>query len=330
MIVPVTSAYAELYHYTTGIGLEAIVRTQQLRATHIRYLNDADEFIGFFSRRLPRLLRKPVSDAVEELLKSASSAKIIQDSGGAAKAIEDMTNDMGRSLLNATIAFHEPFVTAFCSPPDNQPPNDGLLSQWRGYGVDGGYAIVFDTRGLEALLNQEVKNFHYQFGNWSDVDYDDQGSNLIPPHPERVEWESRLQEAILNFVATQKPDALENVYDLMAYLACRHKHQGFREEMEVRIVAIPTNDEVYKAAFAGGARQPRKPIYFAATRGMLVPHIFLFGAEVDGKMQKLPIIKVIVGPHPDWERRKKTVELLLKQHQIDAAVVASTIPYLGR
>ncbi len=33
--------------------------------------------------------------------------------------------------------------------------NDGLLSQWRGYGKDGGYALVFDSQKLEEALKDE-------------------------------------------------------------------------------------------------------------------------------------------------------------------------------
>jgi len=44
----------------------------------------------------------------------------------------------------------------------------GFSAQWRGYGSDGGYAIVFETDGLQQLLDEEFKSFHYQVMVWGE------------------------------------------------------------------------------------------------------------------------------------------------------------------
>src|SRR2546430_13852662 len=111
MSVSILDAYAELYHYTTGVGLEAIVRTQQLRATHIAYLNDTEEFVGFFSRRLPRLLDTPLREALAEVAKSPLGKKAVQEAGGFEKAVEELKRGMQTAMMNAALQFHEPFVT---------------------------------------------------------------------------------------------------------------------------------------------------------------------------------------------------------------------------
>ncbi|MFO1205708.1 MAG: hypothetical protein U1E63_08295 [Burkholderiales bacterium] len=59
-------AHPYLYHYTTAEGLKGIVESQQLWATNIAYLNDAEEHIGFFDRRLTHLLDQPIRDAATE------------------------------------------------------------------------------------------------------------------------------------------------------------------------------------------------------------------------------------------------------------------------
>ena len=56
-------------------------------------------------------------------------------------------------------------------PREQDVSKNGLLSQWRGYGVGGGYAIVFDPSGIEQLLNLENKMFQYQHMQWGDVHY---------------------------------------------------------------------------------------------------------------------------------------------------------------
>jgi len=53
--------------------------------------------------------------------------------------------------------FAEPYVASFCSVDkrDSYIASHGLLSQWRGYGTQGGYIITFDTAGLIQLLHEE-------------------------------------------------------------------------------------------------------------------------------------------------------------------------------
>jgi hypothetical protein len=60
------------YHYTTATGLKGIVESQQLRATNISYLNDAEEHTGFFDRRLTQILEIPIREAVEEIVRPLS------------------------------------------------------------------------------------------------------------------------------------------------------------------------------------------------------------------------------------------------------------------
>jgi hypothetical protein len=93
---------------------------------------------------------------------------------------------------------------------------------------------------------------------------------------------------------------------------------------------MPTHEDAYKIAYEKGDRRPRKPILFRAVGGLLIPYIALFGRRVDGRVEKLPISKVVVGPHPDKVRRGKAVQALLKQAQVAAEVTVSDIPYLGR
>jgi hypothetical protein len=74
-----------------------------------------------------------------------------------------------------------------------------------------------------------------------------------------------------------------------------------------------------------------KQIRFRSQDGVLVPFIRLFGQDEHGyDLGKLPIKRIIVGPHPDRDRRQKAVQMLLQQHKVDAEVTVSKIPYRGR
>lgn len=326
----VVEAHQLLYHYTTASGLQGIVESQQLRATNIAYLNDAEEHTGFFERRLPHLLEESIRVAVADLALTDSGRRQIEDFGGAEKAIEDLKSSLIKSLRSTTLKFNNPYITSFCSALSQQAQDDGLLSQWRGYGSDGGYAIVFEANGLQKLLDEESKSYQYQFLGWGDVEYYDQDSDQKAAHPETIEWEKIIQKGIYDFILTQKEESFNPLHTPITSLSCSHKHRGFREEAEVRIMVVPANNLVFQVAQKSGDKRPKKPIHFVMKNGVLVPYIMLFGRQSNGNITKLPIKKVMVGPHPERVKRKKAVESLLEQYEIEAKVTVSDIPYLGR
>src|SRR4051812_35401425 len=92
----------------------------------------------------------------------------------------------------------------------------------------------------------------------------------------------------------------------------------------------PANPEVFEASQKAGDKRPEKSLQFWPRNGILVPYITLFGNEVSLSGSKLPIQRIVVGPHPDKLKRQKAVALMLEQHEIDAEVTVSDIPYLGR
>ncbi len=325
----VTEVYAQLYHYTTAAGLKGIVESQQLRATNIAYLNDSEEHTGFFDRRLPYLLEEPVRSVAEKMASTEQGQNQIEANGGLEHVIQQDIQNLVDTFRTVTLKLNKPYITAFCGVP-KQSPDDGLLSQWRGYGTDGGYAIVFETDELQRLLDEESKNFHYQFYVWGDVEYYDQDTLQNAPHPETIEWEKAVQKAISGFFSTNKREELDGLVEPITALSCTHKHKGFAEESEVRIVAIPSNAELFKLAQDSGDKRPRKPVQFEMKNGVLVPYIMLFGRPSAGDAIKLPIRKIIVGPHPDKYKRQKAVELMLEQNGVVAEVTVSDIPYLGR
>lgn len=63
----IEDAYNTLWHYTTASGLEGILKSQQLWATNIKYLNDDEEFQGFFNHRFDKLHEDGTDEGIKKI-----------------------------------------------------------------------------------------------------------------------------------------------------------------------------------------------------------------------------------------------------------------------
>ncbi len=217
------------------------------------------------------------------------------------------------------------------APRNEKVARSGLLSQWRGYGGDGGYAIVLDVRGVDHLLKSEGQSHHYQFAQWGDVYYYGAGADIQPSSEEVAEYEKTVRNGIIGFVRGRDPASIDGLYEAVTSLSCLFKHWGFAEEQEVRIIAIPVGCELSKLASSEGeTRQTRQTKSFVSG-GAPIPYIeLLAGHGTAGLRTKLPIKRLIVGPHKDKYSRAEAVRHLLTANGYEAEVVCSEIPYLGR
>lgn len=119
-----------IYHYTTISGLIGIVTHNELWASDCQFLNDGTEL---------NYARNIFFDEVQKL-------NLNQIQG-----IDYYV--AGPSLNDFRI-----FITCFCE-------NNDLLSQWRGYGIDQGYALGFDINQLQALNFGEIIKIQYGLSN---------------------------------------------------------------------------------------------------------------------------------------------------------------------
>jgi len=309
----------ELFHYTRIAGLRGILESQTLWATHYLYLNDANEI-----RQLRRVLES-------FLLPAAKKVKLLEGETTPEKIVENFVTGMYSACLGdeEDPALAEPYITSFCSTDDKNEARHGLLSQWRGYGRDGGYAIVFDVPVLKSLLEEESKKWLYSFLRAKDVVYSDASEEevreKIRPHLKTI------KDVFIKFRQTLKQELLEKTFDPFLVAACRYKHWGFKEEKEFRIVAIPSSSQAVKNLRRQSCRSLReKPKGHFLRAGTAVPYIDLFERITSPRAKPLPIKRIIVGPHQEKERRKSAIEILLKKLGIDAEVSVSEIPYLGQ
>jgi hypothetical protein len=325
----VSEAHRELMHYTGASGLVGIINNQTLWATHAAFLNDATEIELFFEKRLAKV----IEDGIRAELAASSELQVRPEFAHtpqeADETIVRYAAKMAEAIRGIARRFNQPYIVSFCTPNNFTVSRNGLLSQWRGYGKEGGYAIVFDTKGLEELLTAEAAGNFYQFLHWGDVHYHQEDDDLTNAEPEFIEAEETLRSAIGAFVKNQSQDDLEKTFGPTTMLSCSLKHWGFHEEREVRIVAIPPTPELVREGLAQGESRPvRSPRTFIRG-GTPVPYLDLFSRSGDDFGCILPITRVVVGPHPQRELRKRAVQQILESRGIAAEVVVSQIPYIG-
>ena len=313
--------HEEVMHYTSASGLHGIVTSKTLWASHTSFLNDMEEVVGFFDRVLPEILRPKVEEyfnGVENLSELTRSGCLFGENVGThfLKRIVDKCKE-------AEFRAQDHYVASFCTTGDSWISQHGLLSQWRGYGLDGGYAIVLDSAGLESLLTEEATAYYEEGLMWANAQYrmpelsqiaDEQVLGLI----------KELENSVYIYLKTGDPEKFD--FGSASQLATMCKHRGFEEEKEVRIVVSEPSVEIGPDPESTNSKPYRKAhSYFR--NGVAVPCIHLFE---DQKLETLPIVRIIVGPHPDKQQRKRAVEILLRDHGIEATVSVSDTPFRGK
>ena len=315
--------HKELMHYTNASGLYGIVTSKTLWASHTSFMNDTEEVVGFSNRVLPKILRQEFERHVG---KSEDFAAKVEDARQLGiDFIEIEVKKLIEAFKEAEKA-QDHYVSSFCTTKDEWIFQNGLLSQWRGYGLDGGYAIVFDAARLHSLLTVEHEKYYEESLLLADVQYGmarfpEVKDEQISEHIKRLTtWaHTRLSRSATN---AENEEAAES----NSVLSILCKHRGFEEEKEVRIVVSEPSAKIGPDPLNQSGKPYRK-VKSYPRNGVPVPCVHLFE---DQKLVALPIQRVIVGPHPEKLDRKSAVEILLRNHNIDAEVLASDTPFRGK
>jgi hypothetical protein len=305
-----------LYHYTDQQGLLGIIEDGCIWATHFRYLNDTSE--GEIASRA----------AWEELNSRVNSDSLMQFIGmrpieGTRKIEcndEEILSQGNRILSEVTS--QDFYVTSFSE-------QGNLLSQWRAYsGESGGYSIGFSPDYLKTIGK------HFLGGTWWKNFLRDEP--LVPCRYCDHELKEILADKMQKSVDAYIEEAVETKRRFSsneqtgprapAAIAIRHlrplgrecavtKDYAFHEEQEWRLVFRSLNRSV-------------EGIFLRAGRSMLIPYL------------KIPLIfedcpigikRIYVGPSRNLAEARKSVEMLLRAHNICGVDVKdSLIPYRGQ
>ncbi len=318
--------HPRLYHYTNEQGLKGILENQCLWATHYKFLNDFSE-IELSKIKLIEVLNPLILKLIKEFIPKYSDEKKFIEMYG---SYEDFARDETELVVSVLIT-SEIYITSFCTESDDKYINEnGILSQWRAYGGNGGFAIVFNTQKLYEMRKLELDAFGYRSFVFNNVIYSDNKEKYQPLITELTPLiENLLCDIYQRKLQGQgKPKINEEtnnkISDLSAEFMVRYKHRGFKEECEARIAAMPIDLTKYKIiSYEDFSSIPEKERKFRNKNGIEVPYVELF-RSLD---MKLPIEKIIVGPHKDKELRAAALRIMLRDTDIEVTV--SEIPYIN-
>ena len=181
-----------LYHYTDVAGLLSILRTNELWATSVAYMNDESELVH--SLRMLRQLVDPESYEADAV--AATVAEQFMDYG-------------------------DPYLVCFCTSGD-------LLSQWRGYGAGGGYALGLNSAGLADLPPERLMLVSVSY---------DEGTQAV----ELAELVARWRQVFRDVPPRADDPGTWRMAGLLfaeafSLVAVRYKKRVFEEEREWRLV----------------------------------------------------------------------------------------------
>jgi hypothetical protein len=291
--------HPELYHYTDLVGLKGIFLSNTLWATHFRHLNDLSEVTllkqSITKSLIPRALQANASMALGRSRHARRSLMSAAKLDGVKRVVLAFIDALFAVAFEGTRteALAEPYITSFCAHPPSQryERENGLLSQWRAYGGGERYCLVFETAAVMRLLNLEFARYHWTYIYLDKVCYDDPDLDVASLFPDLL---NLCEEAIVRTVKGQGVDAHPDVALALLSAAPWVKHQGFREEQEARVVAIPTISRIVdiEQQRAPNSTLSLKPIVSRETPQGDCPYLVLF----DRLDERLPIKRVIVGP----------------------------------
>ena len=333
---PASSGAPSLYHYTGLAALQGMIENREIWATHFSSLNDPTE-VHFAREQITEAVRPMMLDLLMKAVWDTPSAKQrIDESGGAIKLAGLEANALVDSIFNPAfvgVAGKTPlspaFIASFCSheKQSSYVRKNGLLSQWRAYGKNG-VCIVFNTKRLEELLAREERRCAYGLLTLRNVFYDKKTFAASPAFVELIERLRVTHNKMLNAVGGPAPSGMitGELIELFLNACTRLKHEGFVEEGEVRIIALPKARRMWEMADADEGGETRGGEY------LVEPF------ERDGSMRialnrthpntPLPIERIIVAPSAHQAELVSSVKGIIGDKCIP--VHASETPFIEK
>ncbi|GJL50015.1 MAG: hypothetical protein NPIRA01_12420 [Nitrospirales bacterium] len=303
-----------LFHYTTAAGLLGILCSKQLWSTAYYCANDESELSAARGFLTP-IIRKQTSKMIDE---EDSRVKFLSRMGA---NIQDHADRFEEIIVNHTLNALCIYITCFCRPSTEEEFHHGLLSQWRGYGEDGGYAIQFsrsklkktvDLINLSQETNYDIQDVHYSVENPYKAEVVKHADAFINAYLEHLDGVINInwnRPTLNSPTSSLTGGPLESLLDYLV----NTKNEHFREEKECRLSLLETTK----------ANSGVLPVEYYNRNGLLVPF-----TRTPDKFSLIDCIDwVIVGPSSGIEQRFMSLKQMVKKMGLDINIRPSHIPY---
>ena len=275
-----------IIHYTSENSLLRILDSNELWFGRIDQMNDASEYTHYWNA-VEKVLAQLLPQVSEEELKESL-------------AVAD------GHIRNAA------FISSWCEYFDDTP--EGSLQMWRAYGDAGrGVAAVIDSSQLQpSVLTPNKLQF---FINSSKVQY-------VKSDDVQATAEALLADIYDSGVLANVPNAHLTLGIMLAAKAPTSKHHSFREEQEIRFLALPKFSQITNRFVPEGCErqiesEAAKKDYFALPLKKW--------EEFDFDLRLSTVLKkVLIGPLNDPEERQRRVRSHLDQiglNNVDTEIV---------
>jgi hypothetical protein len=286
--------HPELFHYTKLGGFEGILTHDTLRASHFRDMEDKREVWLLKERLIPALAPRFDALAPElDLLHRVRFNKQGRGAGGAARMFEALYGASFAPVRRSSkiAAFMTSFSTHAADGEFERV--NGLWSQWDRYAGPDGFCIVFDTAALADMLGAEFDGAYWVRLALEPVRYSGPDVPMDRLMPELINASEDVFRQFMGGVDLQEfavPEFLMGATLL--------KDVEYREEREVRIVAIPGTEKLMARglrAYPGRFKKQGIPVVEKQEKRFVT---FFRDPAV-----RLLIKRIIVGPGEGAEER---------------------------
>lgn len=306
-----------LFHYTTAAGLIGILTSGQIWSTAYYCTNDESELVT------GQGILRPIFYQEAHRLREAEDRRV-RIFANRGVDVNHYADHFEKVIVGTALSQMCTYITCFFRPSGKEDFIHGLLSQWRGYGSDGGYALHFNRSKLQQVLDGfgDGQSFEYDL---QDVHYSHDNAFKAEVLGHRDAFISAFHEYLddlaqpLNSMPRSGPSPIRSLPGgpLEAYLSyiSHTKNHHFAEERETRLSItqfVP-------------AKKGCQPVNYFNRDGLVIPYV----TSPKDRLDILSCLEwVVVGPGPRLQARFKAVTQLIRQLGRKIEVRASHIPFI--
>ena len=302
-----------LFHYTTGTGLLGILSNSEIWGTAYYCANDQSELRTGMGVLTP-IFRSKTHDMIKE---ADPRVNIFRSRG---IDIRDYADRFEQIILSRALNIFCVYITCFCKPSSKEDFLHGLLSQWRGYGVDGGYALQFSRAKLNNFierankdkgLNYYLQDVYYTPENPLKDEIDNYTDAFIGAYLDWLEtlakWDF-IKKTMQNPIASLLNGPLKSFLDYIIHTKSSH----FGEEKECRMSILePISSEMGVL-----------PVDYFNRKGLIIPF-----TRTPRELNIIDCVEwIIIGPGQRIEDRFNSIRQMVRKMGLKIQVRPSHIP----